>query len=256
MSYKATNWAYELPLKGSAKPVLTALADMADEEGTCYPGQDMLAQMTGMSVSSVGRALKRLEQLGLITREHRYGPAGYRTSDRYRLQLSVTMPERLPVNLPTGQSAYRSNEGRLPVNLHTPTGHSDSAEENHQIEPPVEPPATTRAHEARDSMFERCWTHWPRKDSRKKALEKFHRLPASEIPKVAAAIIAHGDAYTAHDYGQFTPHLITWLNGERWNDPLPLPRGKPEYMDTARDIAAELARRQATRHPALEGSNP
>lgn len=34
MSYKATAWAYDLAIKGPAKPVLTALADYADGSGS------------------------------------------------------------------------------------------------------------------------------------------------------------------------------------------------------------------------------
>jgi hypothetical protein len=140
MSYKATNWAYEMPLRGTSKPVLIALADMADEDSTCYPGQERLSEMTGLSISSVARALKRLETLGLIVREHRYGARGYRTSDRYRLQLSVTLPESLPVTEPTRQSAYQAES--LLVTVTPPTGQSDGALrakalKNHQLEPPA-----------------------------------------------------------------------------------------------------------------------
>lgn len=90
MSYQATAWAYELPLIGSQKFVLVALADMADESASCFPGQKRLAAMTGLSVRTVQRALEDLEAHGLITRQRRYAE-GYRTSDRYRLNLDVQM---------------------------------------------------------------------------------------------------------------------------------------------------------------------
>lgn len=135
MSYKATNWAYELPLKGPAKPLLVALADFADEAGSCYPGQDRLALMTGLSRSSVQRNLKRLERMGLLTREHRYDKRGYRTSDRYVLSLDTQV---LGVTEPTGQRAYWSERPSLSVTV-TPT-----YRKNHQEEPsggqPTPPP--------------------------------------------------------------------------------------------------------------------
>jgi len=145
MSYKATNWAYEMKLSSPAKPVLVALADMADEAATCYPGQERLAEMTGLSVSTVSRALRRLEALGLLVREHRYGAHGYRTSDRYRLQLTVDNLSDLPVTAPTRRRALQAVSKRLPVTVQTPTGHSDGAEENHQYEPLVEPSGGARA---------------------------------------------------------------------------------------------------------------
>ena len=66
MSYKATNWAWELGLKMPEKFVLVALADMADEKQSCYPGQATLSRMTGASESTVRRALNRLEDGGLL----------------------------------------------------------------------------------------------------------------------------------------------------------------------------------------------
>lgn len=135
MSYKAINWAYELPIKGPAKPLLVALADFADEAGSCYPGQDRLALMTGLSRSSVQRNLQRLERMGLITREHRYDQRGYRTSDRYVLSLDTQV---LGVTEPSGQSAYWSERPRLSVRV---TGtYRKNHQENHQGGEPPTPP--------------------------------------------------------------------------------------------------------------------
>lgn len=47
MSYRALNWAWEADLPMPQKFVLVALADMADEKDSCYPGQERLARMTG-----------------------------------------------------------------------------------------------------------------------------------------------------------------------------------------------------------------
>ena len=55
MAYKATHWAWELDLRMPEKFVLVALADMADEAFSCFPGQKRLARMTGASVRTVGR---------------------------------------------------------------------------------------------------------------------------------------------------------------------------------------------------------
>lgn len=134
MSYSATSWAYDLPLRGSMKPVLVALADMADESNSCFPGQAKIAAMTGLSTKTVERALAKLEKLGALTREHRHDSRGYRTSDRYVLNVGLT------VTLPTRQIAYKAES--LQGNVSEPNGHSDGAirakalknhQENHQI---------------------------------------------------------------------------------------------------------------------------
>lgn len=128
MGYKALAWAWDQTgLKQAQKFVLVALADMADEGNTCYPGQERLARMTGSSVSTVQRAIKELESGGAITRFARRTDGGFRTSDRYRLNLAYR--SNRPV-VPTGQmeGAYRSNTTNL-------TGQIDrvTPSKNHQL---------------------------------------------------------------------------------------------------------------------------
>ena len=142
MSYKATAWAYDMKLTAPMKPVLVVLADMADESGSCFPGQGRIASMTGLSVRTVARALVKLERLGLIVRSRRVDQFGHRTSDRYHLQLTVNVPETLPDTLPSRQRAYKAHSPSLPVRNVIPTGHSvrgitREPLENHQGEPPL-----------------------------------------------------------------------------------------------------------------------
>lgn len=135
MSYKATNWAYELPLRGSTKPVLVVLADMADDENSCFPGQERIARMSGLNVRTVQRALAKLEEFNLIEREHRVGFGGFRTSDRYRLLLENSLDDNLS---PDSESPDTVSD--LPDTVTEPTRQSVVAEENHQLEPLEEPP--------------------------------------------------------------------------------------------------------------------
>jgi hypothetical protein len=85
MSHWASAWAYEQPIKLSGRKfILVALANFADAEGFCFPGQDTLADMTGQDVRSVQRHLTALEKDGYIARKHRHKGAR-RTSDGYTL---------------------------------------------------------------------------------------------------------------------------------------------------------------------------
>ncbi|MEV0822566.1 helix-turn-helix domain-containing protein [Nonomuraea rubra] len=135
-AYAAPAWAAEQRVGDvGTKATLLVLANYADENFSCYPGQDTIAFETEQSVSTVARQIKRLKALGLITTEHRYDERGKRTSDRYYLQLDVSVdverpkrrsrgvpeqPKPLPVNL-TGSAEP------LPVNL---TGSANAPEEN------------------------------------------------------------------------------------------------------------------------------
>lgn len=100
-------WAFEREnLSPEQKIVLLALADYADGNGICYPGQKNLARKTSVPERTLRRRIQELEALGLIERRRRKDTDGYRTSDEYRLIWN------LPANMagdPTGQKegAYR-----------------------------------------------------------------------------------------------------------------------------------------------------
>lgn len=153
MAYQHLHWAYQLKkLRGPAKPILVALADQADSDGTCWPGQQLLAEMTGVSTKTVERACQRLERLGLIERSRRNTANGYRTSDRFYLKVEVT-PEVLDAALaeedptgsltdtaPTRQSAYKAE--RLVDNLSGLTDTESGQREVPSLDPPEDPPVT------------------------------------------------------------------------------------------------------------------
>lgn len=102
----AVEWAFDQRVgDAAAKFVLVILARHASAEWSCTPGQPLLAEATEQSLSSVSRALKRLEKDDFIKRTPRYDEKGYRTSDLYRLNPSLA----LPVNLPSSQIAYQAD---------------------------------------------------------------------------------------------------------------------------------------------------
>lgn len=233
MSYRATNWAYELPLKGSAKPVLVALADLADESDSCFPGQARLSEMTGLSERTVRRALERLDEWGLIERQARHDSRGYRTSDRYVLSVGYQ-----PDTLTTGQDDHRSLCHDLPDTVSTPTGHSDRAIEP-LVEPLVEPSDTSPepvapAPDPVEELFDRLWDLWPsrRRGTRKKSGASFRTALKAVGGRRKAAVIFDAAERHAGVWGswpesdkKFIPEMTTWLNQERWTGVDPEPRG-------------------------------
>lgn len=87
MSNRALTWAFEQELKSGPKFVLVALADWADDEGSCFPGVATIARRVGSAESAVRENLSRLKQAGLIVEERRNRANGARTSNRYWLQM-------------------------------------------------------------------------------------------------------------------------------------------------------------------------
>ena len=85
MSVKAIGWAFEQKLDDPlAKLVLLALADHYNEStGDAWPSIDRLVSVTEGSRSTVIRKLKKLEQVGFISREKRYNK-----TDVYRIHFT------------------------------------------------------------------------------------------------------------------------------------------------------------------------
>lgn len=71
MQNKIIAWVWDMPVRGNTKLVLFMLADHAGEDGTCCPGVNRLAQIGGISRSSVIRQIKKLIELGIISKEMR-----------------------------------------------------------------------------------------------------------------------------------------------------------------------------------------
>lgn len=80
MSIKLMSRVWEMRgLPTEYKIVLLRMADHANSDGWCYPGQASLAQDCGFSERTVRRKLSHLDRLGIVEklRRHRRGPQEY-----------------------------------------------------------------------------------------------------------------------------------------------------------------------------------
>ena len=86
MSTKCLTWAIERTT-GSAtrKIVLLLLADLADEQHTCYPGREYLTERAELSPGAVSRAVTGLVADGYLRVLRRAKRSGGRRSNRYLL---------------------------------------------------------------------------------------------------------------------------------------------------------------------------
>ena len=238
MSNRAITWAYgQQGLKGGPKFVLVTLADMADQEHSCIPGIKLLARLTGFGETAVKAHVAVLTAAGLIRRESRFRKDGSRTSSRYYLDvdgaLAITDPRS------------ESDSGQPGDQSRNPTGGGSESDATKagirppilepQVNPKTEPPvvnddqanftlvALDDVATSSEAGFETFWTVWPRKDGKKTALAAWAKAIKRAKPE---AIVAAAAAYSASPYRpdrQFVPHASTWLNGDRWDDPLPEP---------------------------------
>lgn len=233
MSVAAVAWAFEQTLPPNEKVVLLSLADCENgQTALCIPGQEKLAEMSSMSVRSVQRMLAKLEERGLIRREHRTSQmTGYRTSDSYVLALRDNLSGRPEPTRQIGQANTTTVSGIR--------------------EPEVEPEDTPPTPSDEDRVFDSAWAHWPKKVGKAAARKawakaaKIHMqsVQAGEIPDapdwlamappdnaLANSVVRFGAAYQRTTPPQFIPHLSTWLNQERWTDAMPVSRDRGAHQ--------------------------
>ena len=63
------------------KLVLLKLADMANDEGVCWPSNATIAAQCGLDARSVRRIVARLEGLGLVKRQAKFRPGGLQATN-------------------------------------------------------------------------------------------------------------------------------------------------------------------------------
>lgn len=158
-------------------------------------------------------------------------------------------------------SAARSEAGKrgMASRYNKPLTKSNKGLTKPNPEPEPEPVLTSN--EVNNyALFEKFWDAWPRKESKKKAEDSFLKAAKKTDP---ALIVATAQAYAASPYRpdkQFIPHATTWLNQERWNDPLPeAPAGVVRQSAAQKNLStvayfAELER--SSQNFELEGAAP
>lgn len=204
MSLRAMTWAFSVRgLTSTEKVVLLALADYSNDDGECWPGQVSLAEKCDVSERTIRNTLNSLNEKGRVAIESRRRPDGYKTSNRYLLAMEIS---------PAASAAK-------PI---SPAGSGNSHRQTVAgQEPSVEPSGNTPPTPSKDeSAFEALWAVWPRKDSRKPALRAWQKLTSTQKSAHLPAIVAHANAYRQNTPPKYIPMLSTFLNQERWDDPL------------------------------------
>jgi len=186
MSIKAMNWAWEQNCKSAGqKLVLLALADHANDNGVCWPGQSGLAAKVGMSVRGVRNAIAWLVKSDIIVSERQVDESGMAKGNRYTLKL------------PVDRQSEQKNCRKLPVLLTRTVK-----------EPPL-------------MGFDKFWEAYPRKKSKGQAEKAWRKINPDE--QLCQSIMEGLDQATRSDQwtkdgGRYIPFPATWLNAKGWED--------------------------------------
>lgn len=94
-------FAWEADLKPGAKLVLLAIADHADGSGTCWPGQEHIAEKCGMNRSTVNQHINELIKDEFLFAEKRRGTGGRQATTMYRINIKTAVLEKPTLEKPT-----------------------------------------------------------------------------------------------------------------------------------------------------------
>lgn len=222
MSVKVSSWVWHgdetSELSGNEMILMLALADVADDSGRCRflaDDEDLsygsLSRKARVSRSTLIRLLTKLREVGLV--EQAKGVKGRPNEFRIVVPWASGFGSNLEPNakdsVSSGANEVSSEPGFGLI--------SDVRSSSIDV---LNVGDVVQAH-----GFDEFWAIWPKKNSRRdaeRAWDKAVKKAPSEV------ILAAARAYAESPYRpekQFVPYGATWLNGERWSDPLPEPRG-------------------------------
>lgn len=251
-----------------AKVLYSLLCNYASDKDHCWPSQTLLARELGHSVSSVKNWLAELKRARLIAVRR----CAYRSSVYVLLR---------PQNLPAASATNRTGREELPHNSQNlatayepKSGYLNNKKKKKKRNtsiPPLPPSASAKAscaaHASRiksrgggdflsaNSIFERLWQAYPRKEAKELARAAWHRLWRYRQLPALDVLLAALDRFRAStvwlkEHGRFIPQLVNWLKGQRWQDAAPdvaayTPEEKAEKRLTTAFDEQEKRRRAA-----------
>lgn len=199
MSWEAIYFATK-QITGSStdKLVLLMVANLADENGFCFPSYAYLARVTEMSERSVQRSIQRLCHVGLLKKQKRFNGEG-QTSNGYTVIMETDNVSPTPRQNGTGatdkMSPYTDNN-------------------NLKIK-------QTRKRANYSEDFNKFWEAYPRRpnDNKWNAYLKWKSATNGLITKDSLLEIVHRfNLSCANTEPRFIPMCATWLNQRRYLD--------------------------------------
>lgn len=171
---------------------LAAYANNSTQEA--FPSINTLSQKLHMSRNTVIKSLSILEKIGFIKIE--------KTTGEHNVYILLS------------------------VEAHTSTKHAPLVHVNEKEIPKTTPLSPSSSIEAdKPSLFERFWNIYPNHANKKTAEKKFVKLKKETIITMVNDVKKRKVEHDQWLKG-YIPHLATYINQERWNDPIVKPTGE------------------------------
>lgn len=236
MSVEAITWALAQPIShSSAKFVLVVLANCASGDGNvAYPSSAYLSEATGQDRKTVLANLQRLRELGFIT------DTGKRVGSTkqvvvYQLNTSEngTVQEPLKRNSTENGTVPKTdgNSTVFPVKQSRFSAKQSQKRDTEPSEPSCNRKSNRQSKRASGQgadRFDEFWAAYPGSAAKPQCLAKWKSKGLDALANAILADIANKKANDRRWLDGFTPNPLTYLNQERWNDPVrPVARGGP-----------------------------
>ena len=160
--------------------------------GSLVTGKYSITEDLGISVQQYRTALKKLVQSGEIVKK---------ATNAYTI-LTLTKWEKMQHDQQTDNKQI-TNEQQTDNKRIYPTKESKEDKERKESK------------EKRLFDFETFWKTYAKPEGKKKASEKFLKLPQKDVDKILTVVKNY--VISTPDK-QYRKHPITWINGEHWND--------------------------------------
>lgn len=216
---------------------LHALAFCTGERSVkCFPSNETLCDLTGLSLRTVRASLKTLEDAGFIARETRAGRANIFTLNvetmrachrkrRWSDTRDAAHPADNDAEIITTVSELASGPGCVSASAEARVDLVEPVEETPAPVPAVAQvdlaPAKAKKHTGVDADFEEFYAAYPRHVGKEAARRAF--VKAVKTKAKASDIIEGARRYAAATAAagtetRYIAHPATWLNAGRWSD--------------------------------------
>lgn len=240
MSVKVSSWVWEhSKTKGTARLVLLALADIANDDGEVVAykrSQRHLAKKVKAATSTVRDNIETAVALGEL---EIIDQGDGRQQSNYRILMRVPESGTLDSDTPAPESGTQGGSNPAPCPPESGTQGAAPPAPHHDVLIPSSLVPMTSAPLALvpdegpddDELFEMFWKSYPRKVDKPGSKRAFKRaLKVATVSEIGAGLRAWKAYWTDPE---FIPHPKTWLNQQRWNDEVPEPRNPmPASADT------------------------
>lgn len=179
----------------------------------------------------------------------------------YKKKKSSPLSPHLPEKCESTPSARKPFPSTTPVPNPQAGGWGDSFSKGKK-------PGKASGFQTANTLFERFFAAYPRKEAREPARAVWHQLWRRGALPALDHLLAALDRFRAstgwnREHGRFVPYLVNWLRGWRWEDetptphttPTPAPAGTPEKAEEIRRCMKRLED-QHRADPDLEAARP